>query len=292
MSVLTFKEIHNGRSGSDSVNDKGIEVKYVRVYRVTTDDATDTAEDILSHASCPGWGNYHPDNTHAFVKSRTATNEAFSKKVWIATIQYSTSSKEYQSSPLDDPAKVTWDTEQFQRVAFKDKDGDAIVNSATDFYDPPPERDDSRWAVVVSKNVAAVPTWLIDYQDAINSVPFVIGGLTIAAYAAKMQAIRICDIQWRESVSFYVLTMTITLAKDTHILKVLDQGFNKLVSGSGGDTLTKIFIPDADGTDVEATTPVLLDGSGAQLTSPSPSTAVFNEHHVYAELDFNALPLV
>ena len=36
---------------------------------------------------------------------------------------------------------------------------------------------------------------------------------------------------------------------------------------------------------------MLLNGHGRTLTDPSPTTAVFNEHHIVPELPFSFLPL-
>jgi len=287
MSVIYFREIAQGRSGSDSVNAQSGEQTYVRMYRAKTDSNTDTAATVLASASCPTYGSAHPSNAYAYVKSRRATQETHCDTFWIVQIDYSTSSRQYQSSPLSDPAEITWRSEQFQRVAYKDTDGNAIVNSASDFYDPPPERDDSRWVATITKKVAAVPYWLLSYQDAINDGPFVIDGLTVEKHKAKIQDIQISRWDSRDGVRFRTLTISMTMAKDGFELELLDQGFNKL----DGDDQVKIKIEDDDGESVEPTGPVLLDGSGGVLSSPSPANAVFRSHDVYEEKNFNMLPL-
>jgi hypothetical protein len=284
MSVTSFKEIHRGRAASFTLSDSG-EAKdiYVRVFLALTDSQYDDGETVKSHIDCPKRADVFPNNVYAYCKNIDARNLDESKKAWHVTCRYDTG-RQWTDNPLNDPADISWDAEQFQRPAYKDKDGDAILNSANDYYDPLPRRDDSRWAVTVRKNLAAVPSWILNYQDAINSSSFWLDGLFVLTRKAKMQKVGVSSWQHRDGIPFRIVTMLIHVAKDGFSLEILDQGFHYL---DGSD---KKHILDDEG--VEVTTPALLDGSGAVLSSPSPSTAVFNTHNVYDELDFRALPLV
>ena len=73
-------------------------------------------------------------------------------KGWTVTAEYS-SEFTLAENPTNDPATITWGSEQFQRVVVVDKEGDAVVNSAGDPFDPPIMADDSRRVVTVTKNL-------------------------------------------------------------------------------------------------------------------------------------------
>lgn len=285
MSVTEFKEIHRGRAADFTLSPSG-ESKdiYVRVFRAITDSATDDGETIRQYVDCPRRGAQFPNNIHAYCKTVSPRNEDFAKTVWIVTCRYDTS-HEWTENPLTDPAQISWDAEQFQRPAYKDRDGDAILNSAHDFFDPLPMRDDSRWAVTVKKNLAAVPAWILLYQDTTNDTVFTLDGLEVAVGKAKVQKVGVGTWQHRNDIAYRVVTLLIHIAKDGFQFDILDQGFHYL-SGSAQE---KKHILDDDG--IEVTTPGLLDGSGGQLADPSPSTAVFGTFYVYEERDFNLLPL-
>jgi len=298
MSCISFKEIHDGRAASDDVGDKETTVSYVRVFRAETSLATDDATAIKAHASCPSLGAAHPNNTYARLRNRQFRNETFSKKVWIVTLTYSTKGTDVsggsQTNPLDTTTRITWRSEQFQKVAIKDKDGNAILNSAQDEYDPPPEKDDSRWIATITKNMVAVPSWLLNYQDAVNSSGFMIDGLSVPARRAKVQSIEIGGWQFQDPYSYRQVTIGIAISRDEYTLKPRDQGFNKLVGGKR----VKIMIPELDDNGkktartMEPSVPVALNGSGAVVESPTLANAHFNTHYVYNEANFSVLPLV
>jgi hypothetical protein len=284
MSVLTFKEIHSGRDADDDVGQRKAAVgRYTRVFRVTTDSNDD--DGAVVKASAPSLGVQHPSDPRAFLRRRRARNESFSKRVWIVTCAYSTEF-EIEENPLADPADIDWVTEQFQRPFVKDRNGDAILNSAGNYYDRPVDGDDSRWTANVVKNVSAVPTWLLDYRDAVNSDAFVLDGLSVAIGEAKMQAIRISRQQERNDVPYRVLTMTIALNGDGWAKEELDQGFQEKHPERLNE---RRQILDDQGDPV--TTPVMLDGTGQRLQDPEPDTAVYRSHDIYQEQPFSDLPL-
>lgn len=291
MAVVTFKEIHNGRKGDDKLGDV-LTASLVRVFRVVTDSATDDHETIALHASCPNYGDVHPNNSLAYVKKRSIVNQMFSKKVWLVTVTYSTEWKvqEYQEDPTAEAAKITWRSEQFVAPASRDKDGNAVVNSAGDLFDPPEERDDSRWVATIRKNMQGVPSWIFQYQDAINSRAFQLDGLGIPAYYAKMQAIEIGEQQVQNDISYRVLTMHMTLKLNTHIFYILDAGFNR-IDPNDSSKRVKITVLDDQGNRTEPTAPWPLNGSGAPIQNPTTSNNQHVTYHVYPELDFNYLPL-
>lgn len=283
MSLLSIKEIHNGRDGDDEVSkQKGIR-RYTRVYRAVTTSNTDDAKVVL--AGAPNLGAVHPNDSRAYCRRRRARNESFSKRVWIVTLAYSTE-REMQENPLTDPAEIEWATEQFQRPCEKDKDGNGIVNSAGDPPDPPAQRDDSRVTATISKNLATVPSWILTYRDAVNDDAFQLDGITIPKGIAKIQAVRVSKWQERNDYLFRVVTLTMHFAptdEEDWPITFLDRGFRERIDGvmyqitNGGDK-------------EEVTAPVKLNGAGRKLEDPPPC-GVFMSYDVYNQMNFSVLPL-
>lgn len=271
-----------GENHAQATNDRGSR-SYTRTFKLQTSAKTETAFDVGSHASLPVIGEVHPDDSNAFCV--TLTPEPTDPwKGWTVTAQYS-DARTLNEDPTDDAAVISWGSEQFQRPAVFDRNGDFIVNSAGDPFDPPLMMDDSRRVVTVQKNLAVVPTWILDYQDAVNSDSFTIDGVTIAAGVAKMQSVTVGERQRRNGTTFRTVSFTIHLQRDGWILKPLDAGFREIAySGE----LQNIKNP---GDDELPGAPVPLNGSGRALANPSFSTCVFLPFEVYATRAFSSLPL-
>lgn len=283
MTVVYCSEIADGRGGDDETSSKESTRTYERVFRVRTSSAYDEAETVLAYPLVPRIGTPYPYYPAAKCTRRSA-RQVQGKLVWHVTCSYSTA-KDPEENPLADPAEVEWSSEIYQRPYFEDINGDGILNSAGDYFDPPVEGDDVRWVVTVTKNVANVPTWILDYENAVNDAEFTLDNLAIDARKAKLSSLRISKWQTRNDVDYRVLTMEFHLNKNTWDKKILDQGFREYDS-----ILEKTFkITDEDGAPIRA--PALLDGSGEAIANPEPSDAVFMTYKIYTEKDFSVLPL-
>lgn len=278
--TATFKEeILSGRTARNS---KGART-YTRKFRVLSNDKTDGPFEVGSTSGLPLIGSAHPEDANAFCIELTVENtEPYAG--WTVTANYS-DERVIDDNPTDDAAEINWGSEQFQKVAVVDRDGNLIVNSAGDLFDPPAMIDDSRRVVTVSKNLATVPSWILDYQDAINSDTFTIDGISIGVGKAKMQAVTVGPKQRRNSTVFRTVNFTIHLQRDGWVLDILDAGFNRIPTG---DTSNRVPIT-LDG--VLPSAPYPLNGAGAPLKNPSPTNCVFRSFNVYKTRTFSTLPL-
>lgn len=195
-------------------------------------------------------------------------------------------------NPLLRRASFTWSTVQYQQGITIDADGKAIVNSAGDPYDPPVEIQLSRAVCSISKNVTGIPSWILEYENAINSDAFAIDGLAVPQYAARLSGIALSEIK-REKIAagvefqYRVFTCKLEFKRELwYPLKVLDYGYRRY---DPNDTTKRIPIYE-DGTSNSrpVTTPRLLDGFGGVLPNPSQETAEFQRFNVYPKLPFNA----
>jgi hypothetical protein len=269
--------------GRTATNDRG-ERAYTRVFRLETTALTDTAYAVGSALGLPVISSTHPGDANAYCNKLDVKCVAGWKE-WTVTAHYSTE-RVLNAVATSDPARITWETEQFQRVAIADKDDNAITNSAGEYFDPMPTIDDSRRVVTVEKNLTTVPTWILDYQDAVNSDTFTIDGVSITAGKAKMQRVSVGPVERRNTTAFRNVRFTIALQRDGWDLSLLDIGYTQK-NATDPDKREQITMDD--GTDPKL--PFLLDGNGRKLDNPSPTTAVYRTFAVYKTRAFSTLPL-
>jgi hypothetical protein len=309
---LTWTEINDGRGGEESYQNDGTTVTTrTKQWRVSTGaNATDDVT-IMSDGSAPLIGTSHPNHAYCRCVRRSCRPEsAAQKQQWIFTAEYSTKWGEINENPLLDPAVTEWSTETFQTPVAKAIDGEPILNSAGDPFDPPAEKDDSRWTSVTRKNVLpTVPQWIFAYQDAVNSDTFTIDGIEIGVGWAKISAIHLSEVQERNEVQYRVLTLTIHYRGEGETvgsgsgsygsgsgsdevypweLQLLDAGMREIDDvGSGASGDVKNIVSPGDKQEVSS--PVKLDGEGHAVFSNDPDDAVYLYFEVYRTRAFSSI---
>lgn len=266
-----------------ATNSKGIRT-YRRTYILTSTDIAEGEYSVGSHPSLPIIGEAHDEDAAAYCQELTIT-QTNGYVGWEATATWST---EYvlATDPTNDDAIIEWQTEQFQRPCVFDRDGDAVVNSAGDPFDPPVMMDDSRRVIVITKNLSVVPSYILTYQDAVNISSFSVDGITVGAGLAKVQQVNVGGRQNRNGTDFRTVTIIIHVEKGGWDLSPLDAGFRVL-----GPSNTRQNILN-DGDNERPTAPVPLDGAGGLLFNPGPTNGVYIPVFPYELKDFSALPLV
>lgn len=284
MAITLVTRVWSGETWDDDIEGaKG----YTDFFRVFSNDPDESRINV--RAALPLPGTPHSEDNSAFCRGRSAVRSAESRLIWECTVEYEFDPKEPEEpteSPLDEPTKFRWTAGLYTKPVIKDRNGDAIVNSAGDFFDPPPEREVPRVSVNIQKNVASVPVAVLTYPGRVNDSSFTVDGVSVVAEAAKITAIDVGELQEKDDIPYRVFTCTIEFEEDTWDLELLDQGYRI----KDGTDLKDILIEDEDGEFNRPSSPVLLDGSGGKLTDPSPTTAVFKTFHVQKLLDFSVLP--
>ncbi len=278
MAILSARELWQGRDGEDG--DKAR--RYTRLFRVVSDDSFELPSNIYGACGIQR-GDPYPGDPGAWCQRASKRNESFSPKIWQVTFGYS-SEREIQPNPLNDPARITWSDEQFQRPLIKDRNGRVVLNKAGDFFDPPYMIDDARSLATVVKNVASVPSFVLDMKNVINSDVFVLDGLSIGVEKAKIRAIQISDWQERNNIRYRTLTMPIHLDKNGWQVKLANIGYYQKVGGQR--------VPCWDDNGKAVTTPVALDAAGKQITNPDPTNVPSVDVDAYELAAFSVLPLV
>lgn len=238
----------------------------------------------------------HPTLNGHYCRSVKVRQASGAPRHWTIDAEYSsapTRDGDNEENPLLRPAKITWRTNQYRQAIDKDITGKAILNSAGDYFDPPIEVDRSRWTASVSKNVATVPSYLLDYADAINNNSFSISGLSVEQYTAKVQDISISELKIEGDVLYYEFSYSLEFRREKwQPFEVLDQGMrHKVLLTEGGQTVSHLeHILDAGKPRRPVSSPVLLDGQGQKLNNPNPNNAFFQKFSVYYARSFSVLP--
>jgi hypothetical protein len=299
MTVTLFDEIHQNRQGSSEGLAK---TTSSRSWRVVTNNRYD--DDVfvirygLSSNLLPQLYSPHPSWQALTARKVTASNQADSPHHFLVTVEYSSApldqedkEKEENPDPTTRPAVIKWNTVLYREAVEKDVDGDAILNSAGDYFDPPIERDRSNWTCVVRKNMANPPTWLLDYNNCpINSSSFTVDGVQVQAQKARLSMIDIGEKQVENDVNFRTVTITLEFKKEGWQASILDQGLKERQEGpaAAGAGATPLVAIQVDGKAI--TSPQLLS-SGRHIESPTPQNAEFINYDIYDSKDFSVLPL-
>lgn len=258
---------------------------YQSLYRVISDDPLESIQAV--RLAVPGPRAPYPTDPRAYVRSRSGRRVDESRLVWEVTVDYAFEVNEPPNSPLDEPVKYRWTAGQYTRAVVKDRDGDAIVNSAGDYFDPPPEIEDVRWSVNVQVNVDVVPANILMLQGAVNSGGYTVDGISVDAEKSRIVGLDISEVQERDEIKFRTITMVIEFREEGFSLQQLDQGYRRK---NEDDELVDIMIEDDSGSLNRVSAPVLLDGEGKPLEDPSPETAVYMTYEVFKLVDFSSLP--
>lgn len=286
MAILSVTEISSGRSMSLDANGQR---NYTRSFRVLTDNPLDGQLQALLAPGIPLRGDSYVTatefDTFARVKNKEATQDGDNRQLWIVRCDYDTLPFD-DDNPFNRPIEYSWSFAQFSKVADRTIDGFPITNSAGQFFDPPPEMDDSRPVLTVTKNV---PFFAYDvaiaYQDAVNSdwfIGFAPGRAKVFNISGTSTTENINGVDW----FYWRATVEIHFRREGWTLQLLDQGRYELVN----DPQTGLpYSPCRDRLGQPLADPALLNGQGRMQLFPSPFTAVYSNYRVYKELPFTGI---
>lgn len=288
MTVLTVKELVK-RGG----NLQGTHEKITRNWQITVSSPYDNSRTIANEtigSTLPILFESHPSNVFATCRSLSIDNSQ--GLVWSAKAEYSTEpltqserERAEEPNPIDRAVKVSWAASNYDKAVVKDINDKGVVNSAGDFYDPPPSVPWERLTFHFRKNYSSPSPWISSYCNSVNESDISILGIQIPAGMARFCQPSGSEEREENGQIFHETSWDIEVDVRTWQLEVLDEGLREIDSN---DTTKRINITDDDGNEI--TSPALLDGSGARLANPDLDNAVFNEHKVYYEKDYTELP--
>ena len=299
----------------------GLDTEFDDHWTVITDDYNDNAATIYATGLLPARFTSFPDNIFATVRRVAMHRESKASLIWRVVVHYSsaplTEEEEQQAvSPLDRAAEIDWETVPYQVPVLtgeKTLVGGAkvivpIVNSAGDTPEPVPEKTEYYWVANVTKNLSAVPAWVMEkYEGSINSAHFTIEGLTVLAECARLINLRISKKLKYNDTRYRTLQFSLefrgrreqrteesgaVMGSDVppppFNLELADMGLHKIDLTTGERTR---FMTD-DRPPRYVAQPILMDGLGDKLLNPTPYNAVLDNWRIMRKKDFSVLPLV
>lgn len=254
---------------------------YRREYLIHSDNPDETM--LAVRAALPLAWESDPIDAAAVVVTRSAEQDPKARKLWRGEVIWEWAPTDPEDEdPLDRQPKIRWTSQTLMVPIIKDRNGDAVVNAAGDYFDPPPEVPRTRWVANIQFNATAIPTNIRSYANAVNNSAIVVDGEPVASERAMVMALDISDVQyWGEAQTAYrSITLALEVRDDddeSFDVEVLNQGYREL---NDNDEPVDIYLPLSDDAPAGAqrervSAPVMLDIDGKRIAQPDPTNVVF-----------------
>jgi len=282
MSVVSVKERTEGQRSWKTTEGR----EHRRVFVVILNDVTDGAQTARLAAGVPDIGDAHPGDATAKAY-RVDPQGTASSLAWYVYVDYRRPThKTKAEDPLDDPVQIEWGFRTVSAVLEKDRNGNGILNSAGEPFDPPLEDDVHILTLTVTRNE---PTFSANtannYVNTVNSGTVTLCGLQVTARQAKLSG---CSAQSaeRNGVNYCIVRYQLEFKVATWDRDVLDQGIREWIdAGDHSKGLKQIKGPDGE----YVMKPVKLNGNGRASAATADATYLTFECNTLK--DFSTLNL-
>ena len=270
---------------------------YTRKFRVVTDGWANGPRMVLEAIGVTFGDTYAPAyappaeaDPQTYVDDIAIEPEGEDGIYWIVTIHYGwfnafAAGGGPEQNPLLMPIDVSWSFRDHESVLDVDVNGQQVVNSAGDPFDPPVVIDDPRLMMTVVRNEAVFNiAWVVAYRNAVNSDPFAgfaplfCKVLNISAQSPMASRRRDGTIQVTYEFEFLTSQINNNTTNGFRPACLLSQGFRALSSVTG-----KPYQITLRGQPINA--PATLDSSG--FYPPSGPVPYFIVYQAYPELPFS-----
>jgi hypothetical protein len=266
---------------------------YQRKFRCITTQQSDGPNVVLGQFGLKYGDIYNPSynvneaDVFACANQIDCEPEGNDGTQWIVTIHYGWYNANQagggaDQNPLNMPIEVSWSLRDHETVLDTDQNGNPVLNTAYDPYDPPIVIDDPRLVMTVVRNEPKFNiAWVLAYRNAVNNDQF--GGfppLTCKVLNISSRS------QWHQDAGWYYQTtyefefLTASIDYDTNTgyrKRIISQGFRAISSVTG-----KPYHITLKG--VPISSPMLLDSNG-YLLGPN-ATPYWQTFQAYPELPF------
>ena len=286
-----------------------------------SNDLNDSIESIKASPLCPREGDvdrYNDRKQISNVQVRRASTETKSL-AWVIHV-----TSVLLVLPTENPllilAAITLQSEQFEFLTCFDKDGKGILNRAKSLVYVP--REATRWIFNVKKNVPNIPAFILTYANATNN-----GSITVAGLPCDKGTLMLKNLQGGEQQTVQVGLTLVNFLPMSFQLHYREEGWKAPYPNVGFDAyyddepiLQYVLGPSGRRTNKVKTHPVLgwpvtirgkvrrritlgafgetaitepqiLNDEGYVVENPTPGDLIKLKAEVYAERDFNLLPL-
>lgn len=292
MSVVSVKR----RWQDNEADDEQTRLSWLVTCDNPEDDPIAFVGALQSSGDLPYRGSPHPYNP--FLRSRGPKLKRYqgSPLHWICESEYkifSNDRKEEESeqrqdhpNPIDRDPVITRTFEKVDRAIHKDRDGNAILNSAGDPFEEPVIAQETYPVWNISVNLEEDPAWMDELCDKVNQNAITIRGRNYPAGEALFEPGEVSDEKTEAGQDYFRVNCRILINRRGWKERRYDNGYRKKQDGD----LVRITVEDEDGETTYPNDPVLLDGAGDVLANPTPENAVELEFETFEEGDFSQIP--
>ncbi len=285
----------------------GRERNYTRVFSVYMTSPFDGAITAINALGIPRM--YVPYVTltemdlTAWCKTITATPTT-SSLIWKVTCKYSSrlnrpdqnqSGPNGPTPPDQRVPEISLDTTRVTVPLLADTGGKKILNSANALYDPPPEEEEKRLVLKITRNELTYDyVFANDIQDSLNDRPF-FGFKKGAVKCSHISAVN----QFEQGIYFWKVSYQFDIRPEKIPPNALMVSLPATFPANQSEAWTRWYLdrgfndkdgkPCVDKFKQPMTTPALLDGNGLQLAFDG--VPVYRGHRVFPFRDFRALNL-
>ena len=206
-----------------------------RTFQLISDIPDESPAVILQDNRVPQLGNLFPGTTQVFCTERSPSRTAASREEWMLNCAYKSllsqeeRDRTKEKDPLQRKATIEWTSQKVMRTYRMIKRSDyyqkytasiegtfepkSATNSAGDPFEPMLEYPATEYIAVIKKNVDRIPTWLLDYEDAVNNAPLPLNfygtTITVPKGCAKLGAIAMPKSKQENGVEYVQLSFNI-----------------------------------------------------------------------------------
>jgi hypothetical protein len=235
-------------------------------------------------------GDAHPLSPFIFLQRFGNPSVEENRKVWRVTGEYDQSgTPSWPGNPLQAPAQIAWSSATHTEPIVQDVNGDAVVNSAGQQFDPPLTQERRVLVATITYNIEQwSAATAATYQGTVNIAATVIGNVNVAARMAKIIEINGTQ-QYYNDTPYWTVVTKVEITTEVWATgqgwdrQVLDQG----LYGLDADDKFGILVTEKG---EDASEPLLLDGAGHAL-DPQTAAPHFLTFRVNRETNFAPLNL-
>lgn len=292
MSVISVKRRWQERDADDE--------KTVLSWLITTDNPDDDpiafVGALQASGDLPYRGSPHPLNPFLLSRGPKLKSYNGSPLHYICESEYkipAPTEREKESeqrqdnpNPINRDPVITRTFEKVDRAIHKDREGNAILNSAGDPFVEPVVKQKTFSVWNISVNLTEDPPWMDTLADKVNENQITIRGRSYEAGQALFEPGEVSDERTEAGQDYFRVSCRILIDLDGHKERRYDNGYRK----KQGDDRIRITVEDDQGELTYPNDPVLLDGEGDVLANPTPENAVELEFEIFEEGDFSQIP--
>lgn len=201
------------------------------VYEVLGSTETETVATIVGASGIPAKGASHAERAAAICVERAASPSDDLPNLWTVTCRFSTKPNTYEDAGYaSQKVKAGVQSGSIEVPAFHDARGYPLVNSAGDLYEGLTRKVRTR-VFNVTANLTAVPDYLLNLSDTINSDAVTILGVSYPAGTCLLTDMAMPDEPERDKdgAKYYPITYKITYNPLGWYILLPNKGPNELV---------------------------------------------------------------